>query len=120
MNDPISYKTAVAALRERFPEFVASSEKWYDDLPYDAFGTFALFLCRCIDQGCSGALVSRAFEFFNEMAGSGDDEVVNLLEVAALEIVADHSECARIAERRLNDTGRRLLRRVQRGGFADA
>jgi len=120
MNAPISYKTAVATLRDRFPEFVASSEKWYDDLPNDALGTFALFLCRCIDQGCSGELISRSFEFFNEMAESGDDDVVNLLEVAVLEVVADHSQCARIAERRLNDIGRRLLRRVQRGGFADA
>ena len=86
MDAPISYRTAVTALREHFPEFVASSEKWYDDLPNDAFGTFALFLCRCIDQGCSEAFLTRAFEFFNTMAESSDDEVVNLLEVAVLEI----------------------------------
>jgi len=115
----MNYRNAVTVLRERFPEFTESGEKWDDALPNDAYGTFALFFCRLFERGASEGLVSRAFDLFNEMA-EGDDDIVNLLEVSVLEIVADHPACLRIAENRLSSTARRLLKRVQRGGFADA
>ncbi len=115
----MNYRDAVSVLRERFPEFTESGEKFDHDLPHDAYGTFALFLCRLVEQSGGDGIISRAFELFNEMA-EGDDEVVNLLEISVLEIVADHPACLRIAESRLSTAARPLLRRVQRGGFADA
>jgi hypothetical protein len=115
----MNYLNAVTILRERFPEFTESGEKWDDALPHDAYGTFALFLCRLIERGASERLIARAFDLFNEMA-EGEDDIVNLLEVSVLEIVADHPACLRIAENRLSGAARQLLKRVQRGGFADA
>lgn len=115
----MNYCDAVPILRARFPEFTESAEKWDDTLPNDAYGTFALFVCRLVDQGTGEGLISRAFELFNEMA-EGDDEVVNLLEVSVLEIMTDHPASLRVAGSRLSTTAKHLLERVQRGGFADA
>jgi hypothetical protein len=120
MESPVTYETAVAELRERFPEFVSSGEKWYDDIPSDAFGTFALFLRRRIDQDDQGDLVRRAFKFFSELADSTNDALVNLLETSVFEVLVDHPQSWKTAERYLSAAALRSWRRVQRGGFPDA
>ena len=105
----------VRELVRRVPEFAAQQEHWQPDLPYDAFGSFALFLCDRIQQGSNTEFLDRAFSLLNQMALSDDADVQDLLVAGALEVLADDTECCAVAERQLNEAGGHLLRRVRDG-----
>ena len=105
----------VGELIQRIPEFPSAEVHWRADLPYDAFGTFALFLCREIRAGTTEEVLDRSFGLLNEMALSNDTEELNLLVVGVLEIIADDPQCIGVAERRLNTPGAALLKRVLEG-----
>ncbi|MDQ2647423.1 MAG: hypothetical protein M3020_26710 [Myxococcota bacterium] len=119
MEPPVSYETSVALLLDRFPEFESSGEKWYRDIPSDAFGTFSLFLRRRIERNDQDDLVRRAFEFFNELARTANDEVINLLETSVFEILVDHPQSWLLAERHLSDAALQSWRRMQTGGLVE-
>jgi hypothetical protein len=108
----MEYSNVVPELITRVPEFAASDSSWSTDLPHDALGSFALFLCKQIHQGVTESLLSRAFDFLNEMASSKDEDIVNLLVVSVLEVIADDERCQPVAQRYLSDYGRSLLNRV--------
>ena len=120
MKPPISYDTAVAGLLERFPEFAAAGEKWYPDIPSDAFGTFTLFLSRKIAQGEHDEFIRRSFEYFNDLADTANDDLINLLETSVFEILVDHPRSWHVAERCLRGTALQSWQRARRGGFPDA
>jgi|GEM_PF-3658428 len=105
----------VEELVRRVPEFPAEQKGWYADLPYEAFGTFALFLCCNIRSGATNEFLERAFSLLNEMALSSDAEVLDLLVTGTLEVIADDPHCSVVAEQQLNELGGHLLRRVRDG-----
>jgi len=98
---------------------VPELEQWGEidrELPYVAFGDFALFLCEQARSGNENrGLLTRAFDVVNTMADSDDPEVLNLLVVAMLEVIADDEQGAEMARRWLNASGVALLGRVESG-----
>ena len=83
------------------------------DLPYDVYGKFAISLCRHLsDPNVDQDYVSRAFALLNAMSRSPDNDIQSLLTVGVLEILTDDENVRRMAEERLNDEGRLLLRQA--------
>src|SRR5687767_12301545 len=102
------YLNVVPQLVSRVPEFAETEHDWNADLPHDAFGSFAQFLCTQIQQGTTDELLMRAFNLLNEMASSADEDVIDLLVVSVLEIIADDDECRTKAHAYLSDHGKVL------------
>jgi hypothetical protein len=111
----LTYQTVVQSLLEAVPEFRRTSNEWDADLPNEVFGTFALHLCDAIRRGTDPALVDAGFRFLNEMAESGDEEVVNLLVISVLEILADDQICTDRCNAASGEKVRALLERVVAG-----
>jgi hypothetical protein len=108
----------VRELVRRVPELPAEGKNWHADLPYVAFGTFALFLCNKVRNGTTDEFLDRAFSFLNELALSSDASELDLLVAGALEIIADDPRCSAVAEQRLNEPAGRLLRRVRENCYS--
>jgi len=109
------YSNIVSQLLTKIPEFTESEREWNLDLPYDVFGSFALFLCKQINQGATEDLLNRAFSLLNEMALSEDKDVANLLVVAVLEVLADDDKCKSVSANYFSPECRSLLERVASG-----
>lgn len=106
---------AVSQLLEKIPELASYRPGFEADLPYDTFGSFALFLCDEIRAGRNKDLLDRAFEVLNEMADSSDREVLNLLVVGVFEVLSNDDTCIEAATKHLSEAGNRLLQRTLSG-----
>ena len=105
----LRYANVVSRLRQAIPEFFLSGEQFYEDLPHDVLGTFAQVLCRWLRDQPEGDTVCRAVDFINEMAGSGNDDVVNLLEVSVFEVVCDEQGSYLALRNKLDSPARQIL-----------
>lgn len=113
MEGNLLYNTIVSILIKKFPEFVSFNNDWSEDLPYDVFGSFSIYLRdRIMSGNIEDELLERSFDFLNVMSRSKDDEVVNLLVVGVLEILADNDKCVKIANKYLSQDAKRLLEQV--------
>lgn len=122
MSNSVTSDSPVEALLTRVPAFAAArlSDESYmshdDDSPYLVFGDFARFLIEVItgksDLSDRVKLLAESFELLGEMATSADDEVVNLAEVGAFEVLSDSPESVAAAREYLPDKALLVFERV--------
>jgi len=90
--DDFIYKTLNDLLFDAVPEFqtafeLDSSKYNFSGGVYLLMNEFASFLAKEIEIEPSGAVVSKAFGFINQLGESNNLEVLNILKVGVLEII---------------------------------
>lgn len=88
----LTYSDVIEKLMAAFPELGEAYRKWIDSWggeepgPYNTWGElFSPFFRGLLRSERDSGTLKRIFAFFEEMAGSGDIQVVNLLQVDELE-----------------------------------
>lgn len=103
----LSYDGMVDMLAARVPAFAESD--WgrevltaSRDLPYVVFGSFASFLNQLLLRvPSSDPTVEASFQLLNEMGGSADQRVVDLVSAGVFEILTDSPQSIRVARQLL-------------------
>jgi hypothetical protein len=98
-----TYDQVQNELSSRFPEIrnhIKSTFAPDYDLETETPGGYPIFedvvepfLLELIESGRDEALLTRLFDFFEEMASSEDGDVTDLLRIAILETLVYHREC---------------------------
>jgi hypothetical protein len=99
----------VALLLTKVPEIKAFIDERDLASPYVVFAmAIGALKASVIDDD----VANRAFDVLNELAETGTCELENLVQIGALELVADDDRLRRLAEARLRPHAMRLLREV--------
>lgn len=104
-------------LLNKFNRFYEEQNYQKEDLtPYSVFGDFAIFFQEGVsNNSISQDEIEKAFCFFNELAESENNDVLNLLVVSVFEVFTDNSITIDLARQKLTDKGRKLFERTLRG-----
>jgi hypothetical protein len=96
-------------LAARFPDLVTSAPGWDPEMPYGAFGSFAISIRDRIRASGIDDRALAAFTLINEMAEVRDDDVENLIVVGFLEVLCDEPTAREAAQAHLTGRAKALL-----------
>ena len=124
MQHPLIYKDIEKVVLARFPELWGLVEKVfgsYYDLKTELPGAYPIFedvlqklLFDLLDAGKDDLRIRPIFSFLEEMAGSPDKDVVNLLWIAILESLVFNRERIRRSWKYLGEKTKQLIRELAR------
>jgi len=116
------YADIAKRLFEAFPMLVAPYQKqfsyWTDwEKPPGSYLLFAMvvipYLIAQLDEPGDGQTLTKLFDFFEEMATSGDPEVINLLKSEVVRVLVRDPERLAKAQKHMEQQVRELLRTVR-------
>lgn len=104
-------------LLAKFVSFKKAQNYEPEDLtPYSVFGDFAIYLQeKFISNDIKQSEIDDAFQFFNTLAESDNQDVLNLLVTGIFEVFTDEQKTVELAHSKLNILGRRLFDRTLNG-----
>jgi len=121
-TNSLGYGDVDKRLFEAFPQLAAAYQEefnyWVDwEKPPGSYLVFAMvvvpYLLAQLDETGDGQTLSKLFAFFEEMAASGDPEVVNLLKLEVVQkLVRDPGYLAK-AQKHIGNRLRELLPTVR-------
>jgi hypothetical protein len=124
MQDPLIYKDIEKVLLARFPELWELVEKTfgsYYDLKTELPGAYSVFedvlqklLFDLLDTAKDDLPIRRICSFLEEMAGSPDKDVVNLLWIGILQSLVFNRERIRRSWKYLGEKTKQLTRELAR------
>ncbi len=121
-TNPLGYSDVDKRLFEAFPQLAAAYKKEFNDWvdrekPPGSYLVFAMvvapYLLAQLDEAGDGQTLSKLFAFFEEMAASGDPEVVNLLKSEVVQKLVPDPERLAEAQKHMGNRVRKLLKTVR-------
>lgn len=112
INDDLTMEKIINLLKEQIPEFWKMRTIEDSNEAYVVYGDFAIWLANQINNKINIEAIKRSCELIEKLVESGNEEILNLVEISILEILVDELKNHKEAKKYFNKQVSDLLEKV--------